>query len=137
MGRWDGGVWRWNLLWRWRRRLFVWEEELVEELLMVVNLIVLKENTSDVRVWSEDNHTLFSVSNFVLHVNKQTEKGQTTNEPGRLASKNLAPPRVQLHVGLVLLGRLNTKERLFRLGTPRIEDNLRTFCKVEFVKGLE
>jgi hypothetical protein len=35
MGGWTDGVWNWNLLWR--RNLFVWEEELFQQLFQVIS----------------------------------------------------------------------------------------------------
>jgi hypothetical protein len=39
MGCWENGVWRWELLWR--RNFFVWEEELVDELMEVLALATI------------------------------------------------------------------------------------------------
>ena len=38
-------------------------------------------------------------------------------------------PRAQLLLWFILQGRLNTKDRLFKLGFPDVEDNLCAFCK--------
>lgn len=43
-GSWVEGVWRWDLLWC--RRLFVWEEALVSDLLQLIIPVAIK--------WEED-----------------------------------------------------------------------------------
>jgi hypothetical protein len=41
MGRWENGVWKWEL--KWRRSLFVWEEGVVHELEDLLALVSLSE----------------------------------------------------------------------------------------------
>ncbi|KAL4276601.1 hypothetical protein AHAS_Ahas20G0223500 [Arachis hypogaea] len=42
--------------------------------------------------------------------------------------KGLVPPRVELLVWFALVGRVNTKERLCRLGIVNNEDNMCALC---------
>lgn len=49
LGAWNTGKWNWNL--RWRRGLFVWEENLVNTLLEVLDSAVVVENKEDSWVW--------------------------------------------------------------------------------------
>ena len=116
---------------KWRRKLFIWEDELLGNLYLAVNRIELRENTRDERVWSFHNSLGFSVSNFVLQVNRNMKEADPRTSQGRLAWSNLMPPRVQLHVWFVLQGKLNTKERLFRYGIEGIEDDQCIFCNEE------
>jgi hypothetical protein len=46
---WENGVWRWGLMWR--RNFFVWEEELVDELMVVLNLASIT-TTEDKSLWN-------------------------------------------------------------------------------------
>ncbi|QHO00379.1 uncharacterized protein DS421_13g406040 [Arachis hypogaea] len=43
--------------------------------------------------------------------------------------KGLVPPRVELFIWFTLIGRVNTKERLQRLGIVRQGDNICVLCK--------
>ena len=45
--------------------------------------------------------------------------------------KKVAPPRAQLQVWFIFQGRLNTKERLFRLGFGGVHDDKCTLCGEE------
>ena len=96
-----------------------------------VNHIRLKENTRDVKVWSYDKSVSFSVCNLVLQVTMLMECVNLLSEQGRLAWRNLAPPRAQLHTWFILQGRLNTRERLFRYRANKIEDDHCALCKDE------
>lgn len=59
MGDWEEEGWRWNF--RWRRKIFAHEEDLVGDLLAAMN----QSNIRDVRVWLGDKSNPFPVSNFV------------------------------------------------------------------------
>ncbi|QHO08772.1 uncharacterized protein DS421_14g475570 [Arachis hypogaea] len=52
--------------------------------------------------------------------------------------KDLVPPKVELFSWFVLVGRVNTKERLSRLGIIKMNDNICVLCKkdVEIVLHL-
>jgi hypothetical protein len=58
MGRWDGGVWRWEL--EWRRRFFVWEEALLGELMGVLASFNISSG-DDSWVWNPGLGDGFSV----------------------------------------------------------------------------
>ena len=105
MGLWENNKWVWKFMWR--RRLFAWEEELVESLYLAVDHTSLNES-------------------YPLERDRE--------QPGwswKTSMEESCPPRAQLLVWFILQGRLNTKERLFRFGLPEIEDNLCVFCKEE------
>jgi len=42
--------------WSWRRRLWVWEEDMVEECRILLDTIVVQSNVSDRLQWDMDNH---------------------------------------------------------------------------------
>jgi hypothetical protein len=55
------GVWRWHL--RWRRRFFVWEEPLLQQLEDVINNVVLTE-VDDKWMWTPNVEDDFSVKSL-------------------------------------------------------------------------
>jgi hypothetical protein len=57
--------------WRfsWRRRLFVWEEEVLDNLLVVINLIILREG-EDSWGWSSEKGENFTVKSTFLLISK-------------------------------------------------------------------
>ena len=99
--------------------------------MLAVNQYILRENSRDVIVWSGDKSSSFLVSNFVLQVYRQMAIGSHSSDIGRLAWKNIAPPRAQLHLWFLLHGRINTKDRLFRHGIQGVEDDRCALCKEE------
>ncbi|MCI31069.1 hypothetical protein A2U01_0052280 [Trifolium medium] len=58
MGNWVNGEWRWDLLWR--RKLFVWEVGLLDDLMGALNSYQMS-NTQDLWVWKHDATGIFSV----------------------------------------------------------------------------
>ena len=64
MGHWEDGFWRWNL--DWRRQLFVWEEQLVQDLLQLINQINFVEGLDYEILWKYDSSGKFSVKSFSL-----------------------------------------------------------------------
>lgn len=52
-----GEAWRW----RWRRGLFVWEEELVEELCLLLQNMTLQVDKEDRWLWRLESSNVFTV----------------------------------------------------------------------------
>jgi hypothetical protein len=68
VGRWENGVWMWVL--EWWRHLFVWEEELFQELLEVLARVVIID-ANDRWIWKAGNegvHTVKSTYVFLDHM---------------------------------------------------------------------
>ena len=57
MGQWEEGFWHWNFVWR--RQLFVWEEQLVQELLQLIDQFSLVEGLDDEILWKYDSSGKF------------------------------------------------------------------------------
>ena len=53
----------------------------------------------------------------------------------RIVWKGLVPPRVELFIWFVLTGRVNTKERLSRLGVVNQEDTVCVLCNESIESG--
>ena len=47
--------------WRWRRRLFVWEEEMVGELILLLANVTLQVTKEDKWLWTLENSSTFTV----------------------------------------------------------------------------
>ncbi|XP_016195087.1 uncharacterized protein LOC107636065 [Arachis ipaensis] len=105
-GFWDGLEWVWNF--QWRRELFQWELELVNQLHDTLRPVEMLP----------DNVTSYSFTKTVW--------------------RGLVPPRVELFAWFVLIGRVNTKEILGRLGIINPNDNVCLLCNkdVELVHHL-
>ncbi|GKV16244.1 hypothetical protein SLEP1_g26913 [Rubroshorea leprosula] len=59
MGSWNNKEWMWN--WRWRRCLFAWETNLLQELLSLLQRIQLTEGEDDKWVWKYDPKSSYTV----------------------------------------------------------------------------
>ncbi|XP_016177792.1 uncharacterized protein LOC107620087 [Arachis ipaensis] len=131
-GFWDGLEWRWNF--QWRRELFQWELDLLNQMHETLRLVNLVYEREDRVVWKFDKHGVYSTNSFVQEL-------QVELLPEDIASfsftrtiwKGLVPPRVELFIWFVLTGRVNTKERLSRLGVVNQEDVVCVLCN----KGVE
>lgn len=100
----DGGAWRW------RRRLFAWEEELVGECVERLANIVLQVGMSDKWVWrlhSSQRYTVHSAYSCLTAVDN------TTNEDfHQLLWLKAVPLKVDIFVWRLFLNRLATKDNL-------------------------
>ncbi|XP_057720433.1 uncharacterized protein LOC130934927 [Arachis stenosperma] len=98
-GFWDGLEWIWNF--QWRRQLFQWELDLVNQLLDELRLVMQAEIVPE-------EITSYSFTSTIW--------------------KGLVPPRVEVFVWFALTGRISTKERLSRLGVINQQDTLCVWC---------
>jgi hypothetical protein len=108
-----GGVERWNL--RWRRRFFVWEEELVEEFKNLISNILVT-NVEDRWCWRPENDVVFTVkSAYCLISNLPGSVGFHPPWSGRIFDaiwKCKAPSKVSGFVWQLLHNRIPTKDNL-------------------------
>ncbi|XP_016178592.1 uncharacterized protein LOC107621062 [Arachis ipaensis] len=127
-GFWDGLEWVWNF--QWRRGLYQWELELLNRLHEALRPINLASDKQDRLVWKYGKEEIFSTNSFVQVVQSETIPEDITSFSfTRTIWKGLAPPQVELFIWFVLIGRVNTKERLHRFGILRHGDNICVFCK--------
>ncbi|XP_015941358.1 uncharacterized protein LOC107466863 [Arachis duranensis] len=136
-GFWDGLEWIWNF--QWRRELFQWELELVNQLHERLRTVTLADGQEDHIVWKFDCKGIFSTNSVVKVLQSETLSAEVTSYSFTSAVwRGVVPPRIELFGWFVLVGRVNTKERLTRLGVILPTDNIYVLCKkeVESVKHL-
>jgi len=81
-------------------------------------------------VWKFDKKCVFSTKLFVQVLQKETISEDITSYSFTSSIwRGLVPPRVELFAWFVLVGRVNTKERLTRLGIINHNDNMCVLCK--------
>ncbi|GAU35033.1 hypothetical protein TSUD_103560 [Trifolium subterraneum] len=129
LGGGEGGV-RGNM--SWRRRLFVWEESLVEQFLEVLNGVILTDQDDNWR-WKPDSNGIFSVkSTYELVSNLMSDRGRITPEQAsafKFLWKGLAPSKVLGFAWLLLHDRIPTKVNLFRRRIlQQVEDQVCVLC---------
>ncbi|XP_072056371.1 uncharacterized protein [Arachis hypogaea] len=131
-GFWDGLEWIWNF--QWRRELFQWELELVHQLHERLRPVRMSLENEDAVVWKFDNTGVFSTKSFLQIIQTETLSEEITSYSfTRAIWKGLVPPRIELFGWFVLVGRINTKERLNRLGVDIHSDTICVLCH----KGVE
>jgi hypothetical protein len=95
MGRWEGGVWRWELLWR--RRFFAWEEPLFRELEAVINDVVMAD-VEDRWEWVPNVDEGFTVKSLFVHLQGMLLPQTLISQSAKFAFKNVwrsaAPSKV-------------------------------------------
>ncbi|QHO54604.1 Putative ribonuclease H protein [Arachis hypogaea] len=126
-GFWDGLKWIWNF--QWRRELFQWELDLLSQLHEVLRPVRLANNREDRVVWKYDRLGIFSTNSFVQVLQEgMLSEDVTSYSFTKTIWKGLVPPRVELFVWFVLVGRVNTKERLSRIGIISQDDKNCVLC---------
>ncbi|XP_016196096.1 uncharacterized protein LOC107637170 [Arachis ipaensis] len=92
----------------------------------------MKEHREDTIVWKFDKKGVFSTSSFLQVIQSETLTDEITSYSFTSAIwRSVVPPRVELFGWFVLVGRVNTKERLSRLGVIPNSDNVCVLCKKE------
>jgi len=98
----------------WRRRLRVWEEEILEECRQLFNGVVLQSDTSDRRQWDSDSDCGYTVRGVYQQLTTQAEPPDVT--VGDLIWHKQVPLKVSIFAWRLLRDRLPTKNRLLRRG---------------------
>jgi hypothetical protein len=134
MGSWVDGVWRWYFLWR--REFFVWEEALLQQLLIVIALKKLT-NVDDCWEWIPAISDGFSVKSLYVYLDgTQLTHAQFSDceyFAFRYIWKSGMPPKVVALAWQLLLNRIPTKDNLCYRGVMGPDDNVCSICaeKVE------
>ena len=112
-GFWDGMIWNWSLVLC--REFLLWELDMLQELQVMLNQVVLDKDKEDKSIWIHHSSSVYSVKSplFLRPTFGSLDTGMYnyTNK----VWKSVAPLKAELLVWFVLLGRLNTNDRLSRL----------------------
>nr|XP_025674245.1 uncharacterized protein LOC112774318 [Arachis hypogaea] len=123
-GFWDGVEWIWSF--QWRRQLFQWELELLNQLHQILLTVKLTTEREDRVIWKFDRTGVFSTKSFVQVMQEAVLPEEITSYSfTSVVWRGFVPPRVELFTWFVLIERVNTKERLSRLG---VIDQRDTMC---------
>jgi len=100
--------------WKWRCRLFAWEEEQVGELCLLLQNVTLQVDKEDMWLWTLEKSNVYSVRSAYNHLTSQ----HTADSP--VAVKSLwhkdIPLKVVVFAWRLFQNRLPTKDNLFRRG---------------------
>nr|XP_025648023.1 uncharacterized protein LOC112743003 [Arachis hypogaea] len=124
---------------KWRRELFKWEMELVHQFHERLRPVKLSDGKEDNMVWKLDSKGVFSTKSIMQVLQSETLSDEITSYSFTSSVwRGVVPPRIELFGWFVLVGRVNIKERLSRLGIVMPSDNICVLCKkeIESVKHL-
>jgi hypothetical protein len=126
-----------NLEWNfsWRRRLFVWEEELYNNLLSDIEGVVLSEGEDD-WWWNLEEDGVFTVNSFYGKLESfsvvEEEMGEDDRRMFTQLWKSPAPSKMVALSWKALLNRIPTRVNLFRRNAIPPNGNLQcVFCNME------
>jgi hypothetical protein len=132
VGGWENGDWKWYLTWR--RHLFVWEEELLQELMDILVLANIT-NVNDRWDWKPGNGEGFTVkSTYVfldLAVPNRVQRSSLESCVFKFIWKSGAPSKVCALAWQLLLDRIPTRYNLCRRGVVSYDESLCPFCGEE------
>nr|XP_025628682.1 uncharacterized protein LOC112721872 [Arachis hypogaea] len=126
-GFWDGLDWIWSF--QWRRELFQWELDLVGQLHKTLQSAKPTNEREDTVIWKFDNTGVYSTNSFTQMMQAEALPAEVTSYSfTRAIWKGFVPPRIELLSWFVLIGRVNTKDRLRRLRVIDQHDTLCVLC---------
>ncbi|KAL4373539.1 hypothetical protein AHAS_Ahas05G0091900 [Arachis hypogaea] len=129
-GFWNGLEWVWNF--QWRRELFQWDLDLLSQLHEALRPVKLVINREDRVVWKYDRLGIFLTNSFVQVLQEgMLPEDVTSYSFTKSIWKGLVPPIVELFVWFVLIGSVNTEERLSRFRIISQDDKSCVLCSKE------
>ena len=125
-GRWENENWLWDI--ELRRSFFDWEFEQWNCFLLSLANISVKKNLGDVLAWSYCPNGIFSVSLFkrCLESNNGTAKSFID-----FLWKGFVPPKVEVFMWQLLIGRILVKDVLRKFGVGQVSNFECPFCGFE------
>ncbi|GLT39737.1 hypothetical protein SLA2020_139130 [Shorea laevis] len=106
MGKWEEGVWQWEL--KWRRKLFAWEDCLLQEMVAEIQNASLKQGTQDVWAWKHNKHGQYTVKSAYHLLNSRQQIHQ--DKRYKLLWNKDVPLKVAALAWKVIQNRLPTKD---------------------------
>ena len=100
--------------WRWRRRLFAWEEKLVGEIILLLANVTLQVNREDKWLWTLENSHSFTVRNLYNFLTIQPQVASLVDFSS-IWHKDV-PLKVVIFAWRLFRDRLPTKDNLLRRG---------------------
>jgi hypothetical protein len=129
VGGWEFGEWRWNLVWR--RNFFVWEEQLLQDLLNLL-AVARMSNMDDRWIWNPGSEDVFSVKSAYVFLDSLCYPRPPLSSLESFVFKFIwkcgAPSKVSALSWQVVLDRVPKRSNLWRRGVIRMEDSGCPLC---------
>lgn len=104
----------------WRRNLFVWETEQVQNLMLMLHQVTLDKTKNDEWLWESDSSGVFSTKSAYMFLDYQERANQIQEESDDAVFKQLwkcsVPSKVLVFTCQSLLGKIPTKNNLQNRG---------------------
>lgn len=126
MGFWEGFQWIWCL--PWSRNLRARDLEDRESLREKIDGSLLSLDGEDSLIWKPHKTGLFSVKSMSLELDKMNL--QPSHDIIKGIWRGLVPPRIEVFSWLALLGKINTRAKLLRIGLIPSNEAVCIFCDV-------
>lgn len=120
LGFWREGNWSWNL--QWRRRFFLWEEQILVDLMQVISQCSVHEDRPDSWCWDYDPSGDYSVKSAYRCISKVEESSDSMFYMSLW--DNITPLRVAAFCWKASLDRIPSAENLIRRGIQVNVSNL-------------
>ena len=108
--------------------MFVWDQELLQDLLHLINQYSFVEGLDDQLLWKFDTSGNFLVKSFTLQVVWKAALLLDVHSQARIVWKKVVPPWVKILVWFIMLEHLRTKDRLRRINYPSVSDDICVLC---------
>jgi len=118
--------------WRWRRRLFAWEEEMVGEFIFLLANVTLQVNREDKWLWTLENSNTFTVRSLYNFLTIQPQV-ELPVDVSSIWYKEV-PLKVVVFVWRLFRDRLPTKDNLLRRGVIN-QDSRTCVAGCDFVES--
>lgn len=101
--------------WEWRRSLFVWEEELLADLVALLNRFILNASVEDRWTWKFAKDGVYSVrAGYEQRMRENSPDGWQSKEWAQLVWNRWAPTKINCFIWRLILDRLPTRPNLKR-----------------------
>jgi len=122
MGWFEGPVWKWTLAWK--QEFSQQEAELMDNLMALLSSHFPVPNQEDSITWKGKKEYSVKAFQQILNMNMEVEVDSVVCS----VWMKVVPPKVEFFMWLTLLGKLNTKEKLYQKGILSLEQTSCTFC---------
>ena len=124
MGFWDGLKWTWTIIWR--RDMRSRDLADLDSLMGIINQVALDPKSHDIFVWPPHKSGLFSVKSLSSELDKCSPHVPEANL--KKIWKGLVPRRIELFVWFALLGKINSRAKLTKIGIIPPDEASCVFC---------
>ena len=128
-GVWDDLSWSWNIIWR--REFFEWELPAFYDLQAMLNDAILTQDVADKAVWIHHNSGAYKVKSFLNLMIDPQGLSQGMFAHANIVWRSLTPPKSELLLWFLMVGKLNTLDRLKRFNIRPDMDSICVLCKQE------